>query len=123
MLLPSVLPIKKETGASLCNDSLHFYFSGRACWDQDGLAQIKRRIVAAAKWLRRLQAEVSVSAGVRSFIQHAESGGLHSLNVRDASWVIAFGTSALCHFSATNVTELWPNPDILDSAPSLIWLQ
>lgn len=79
MLLPSVLPTKKETGASLCNDSLHFYFSRRACWDQDGLAQIKRRIVAAAKWLRRLQAEVSVSAGVRSFIQHAESGGLHSL--------------------------------------------
>lgn len=46
-----------------------------------------------------------------------------ALNAPDASWVIAFGTSAACHFSATNVTELWPNPDILYSAPALIWLQ
>lgn len=59
-----------------------------------------------------------------SLIQQAE-GHRSSLvlNVHDASSVIAFGTSAPCHFSATNVTELWPNPDILYSAPSLIWLQ
>lgn len=114
-----------RTGASLWNDSLHFDSSSRACWDQDGLAQIKRRIVAAAKWLERLQAGASVSAGVRSFIQHAEraAGSPLALNAPDASWVIAFGTSAACHFSATNVTELWPTPDILYSAPALIWLQ
>lgn len=45
------------------------------------------------------------------------------LNFHDASSVIAFGTSTPCHFSATNVTELWPKPDILYSASSLIWLQ
>lgn len=45
------------------------------------------------------------------------------LNVHDASSVIAFGTSAPCHCPTTNVTELWPKPDILYSASSLIWLQ
>lgn len=37
--------------------------------------------------------------------------------------VIAFGTSVPCHLCATNVTELRPNPDILYSAPRLIWLE
>lgn len=37
--------------------------------------------------------------------------------------VIAFGTSVPCHLCATNVTELRPNPDILYSAPWLIWLE
>lgn len=111
-----------RTGASLCNDSL-FYFSRMACWDQDGLAQIKRRIVAAAKWLQRFQASIRLCWRAELHPACRERWAPLALNVRDASWVIAFGTSAPCHFSATNVTELWPNPDILYSAPSLIWLQ
>lgn len=124
-----------QTEASLCNDSLHCFFSWRsACCNWDGLALIKRHIATAAEWLQQLQSEVSVSVRIRkihawawSSVSLSSSAVGHAsstvLNVHDASSVIAFGTSAPCHFSATNVTELWPNPDILYSAPSLIWLQ
>lgn len=37
--------------------------------------------------------------------------------------VITFGTEVLCHLSARNVTKLWPKPDRLHSAASLMWLQ
>lgn len=102
-----------------------------------------QRVWTEWKWLAMIKRHVATAAPVRStclslclylklhewasssvsLSSSAVSVFLTVLNVHDASSVIAFGTSAPCHFSATNVTELWPKPYILYSASSLIWLQ
>lgn len=100
-----------------------------SCCEWGRWALIIRHAVTAAEWPQKYPSLCIFANKVArvSHIQRQPSSAVSLLspvlNVHDASPVIAFGTSAPCHFSATNVTELWPKHDILYSVASLIWLR